>query len=73
MSIFTPVRQDMLLLHTLNHPSRIQDVKFVRRADDDGELMLVAAEDKKVTVYQMPVDTEKMPSVIAEMVGATNR
>ena len=62
----------MTLLHTLKHPSRIQDVKFVR-ADDDAELMLVAAEDKKVTVYRMPADTDKTPSIIAEMVGATNR
>ena len=69
----TLIWQDMTLLHTLTHPSRIQDVKFAKRADGDGELMLVGAEDKKVTIYQVPANTAEMPSVIAELVGATNR
>ncbi|KAI6013558.1 WD40-repeat-containing domain protein [Pisolithus marmoratus] len=64
---------DMVLRHTLSHASRIHCVRFCRWPDDRGELMLVAAEDKKVSVYQFFDDPEKSPSIIAEMVGHSNR
>lgn len=63
----------MVLLHTLHHPSRLHDVKFCRRVDGEGDLLLAAAEDKKVSVYDISKDTEKAPTIIAEMVGHTNR
>lgn len=65
--------KDMVLLHTLQHRSRIQDVTFCQTVEGDRELMLVAAEDKKVTVYETFKDEEKVPSIIAELVGATSR
>lgn len=47
------------MIQSIAHPSRIQDVRFCRHplatdsdsSVDDSELLLVAAEDKKVTVY----------------------
>jgi len=35
--------------------------------------MLVAAEDKKVTIYQVSEDPKEAPSIIGEMVGHSNR
>ena len=35
--------------------------------------MLVAAEDKKVSIYQVFEDPESTPTIIAEMVGHSNR
>ncbi|KAI6164527.1 WD40-repeat-containing domain protein [Pisolithus thermaeus] len=64
---------DMVLRHTLSHASRIHSVRFCRWTDNGGELMLVAAEDKKVSVYRFLEDPEKPPSIIAEMVGHSNR
>ncbi|KAL4062558.1 WD40-repeat-containing domain protein [Scleroderma yunnanense] len=64
---------DMVLRHTLSHASRIHSVRFCKRVNGAGELMLVAAEDKKVSVYQVPEDPEETPSIIAEMVGHSNR
>lgn len=64
---------DMVLRHTLSHASRIHSVRFCRWADSEAELMFVAAEDKKVSVYRFLEDPEKPPSVIAEMVGHSNR
>ena len=63
-------------LHAITHPSRIQDVRFYM--DDDGvEYLLVAAEDKKVTFYELgsrfdPESRASLPIVI-EAVGHENR
>ncbi len=65
--------QDVKLLHTITHPSRIHDVKFCKRAIGEGEVLLVAAEDKKVSVYDLPSDRTQVPTVVAEMIGHTNR
>ena len=65
--------QDLVLLHTLTHPSRIQDVKFVQHPETGDEILLVGAEDKKLSVYVVPSETSETPYVIAEMVGHTNR
>ncbi|KAJ6606999.1 WD40-repeat-containing domain protein [Mycena sp. CBHHK59/15] len=51
---------DMVLLHTINHPSRLQDVKFCKR-------------DKKLSIYEVSDDPEKPPRIIAEMIGHANR
>ena len=67
------ILQNMEKIHTLNHPSRIQDVKFCKTVDGEKDVMLVAAEDKKVTIYEVPADREKAPFVIAELIGHTNR
>ncbi|RPD64504.1 WD40 repeat-like protein [Lentinus tigrinus ALCF2SS1-7] len=64
---------DMELLHTITHPSRVHDIKFCKRVVGSGELLLVGAEDKKLTVYDIPSDRTKPPIVIAEMVGHDNR
>ncbi|PSS35351.1 hypothetical protein PHLCEN_2v1688 [Hermanssonia centrifuga] len=64
---------DVKLLHTITHPSRIHDVKFCKRAIGEGEVLLVAAEDKKVSVYDLPSDRTQVPTVVAEMIGHTNR
>ncbi|KAH9926918.1 WD40-repeat-containing domain protein [Fomitopsis serialis] len=64
---------DMQLRHIINHPSRLHDVKFCKRVNGEGEVLLVAAEDKKVSIYDLPSDPEKAPSIIAEMVGHSNR
>ncbi|PCH44568.1 WD40 repeat-like protein [Wolfiporia cocos MD-104 SS10] len=64
---------DMTLLHTITHPSRLHDVKFCKRVVGNGEVLLVAAEDKKLSVYDLPSDRTIVPPVVAEMVGHTNR
>ena len=63
----------MELLHTITHPSRLHDIKFCKRVVGEGELLLAGAEDKKLTVYDIPQDRTKPPTVIAEMMGHTNR
>lgn len=63
----------MILLHTIRHPSRLHDLKFCKRVGGQGEVLLVAGEDKKVTVYDVPSDIQKVPTPIAYMVGHTNR
>lgn len=63
----------MKLIHTITHPSRIQDIHFTNSATGEGELLLVAAEDKKVTIYDIPSDPEHPPSVMGELVGHQNR
>ena len=65
--------QNLALLHNITHPSRIQDVKFVQHPETNDEILLVGAEDKKLSVYVVPSDTSEIPYVIAEMVGHTNR
>ncbi|KAI0367580.1 WD40 repeat-like protein [Pilatotrama ljubarskyi] len=64
---------DMDLLHSITHPARLQDVKFCKRVDDDGELLFAGGEDKKLSVYDVPKDRTKVPTIIAEMVGHSNR
>ncbi|KAG8893725.1 hypothetical protein FRC01_013395, partial [Tulasnella sp. 417] len=52
----------MTLLCQITHTARIQDLRFVSRpgTSTDSEVLLVAGEDKKVTVYE-----EGKPSTIA--------
>ncbi|KIJ65420.1 hypothetical protein HYDPIDRAFT_88400 [Hydnomerulius pinastri MD-312] len=64
---------DMVLRHTITHPSRIHSVRFCKRVNGEGELLLVAAEDKKVSIYRLPEDPEHPPIMIAEMIGHSNR
>lgn len=61
------------MLYTVTHPSRIQDVKFVQHPETKDEVLLVGAEDKKLSVYAVPLATSETPFVIAEMIGHTNR
>ncbi len=68
-----PTMQDMELLHSLTHPSRLHDIKFCQRVDGDSELLLAGGEDKKLSIYDVPKDHEKVPTIIADMVGHTNR
>lgn len=65
--------QNLALLHTITHPSRVQDVKFVRHPETKEEILLVGAEDKKLSIYFIPSETSETPYVIAEMIGHTNR
>ncbi|EKM81619.1 hypothetical protein AGABI1DRAFT_69942, partial [Agaricus bisporus var. burnettii JB137-S8] len=64
---------EMALLHTVQHPSRLHDVTFCKRVSGDGEVLLVAAEDKKLSVYDIPEDSSRPPIIIAQMVGHENR
>ncbi len=63
----------MALLHTLTHPSRLHDIRFCKRVNGDGEILLAAAEGKKVSVYNISDDPDVTPAIIAEMVGHSNR
>src|SRR4051812_19728488 len=65
--------QDMTLLHAITHPSRLHDVKFCRLPNGTDEVILAAAEDKKLSVYNIPEDKDKSPRVISEMIGHSNR
>ncbi|KAJ3794223.1 WD40 repeat-like protein [Lentinula aff. detonsa] len=42
---------DMSLLHSVKHPSRLHDIKFCKRAHQEGQVLLASAEDKKVSIY----------------------
>ncbi|OBZ74165.1 p21-activated protein kinase-interacting protein 1-like protein, partial [Grifola frondosa] len=64
---------DMDLLHTITHPSRLHDIKFCKRIVGEGEVLLAAAEDKKLSIYDVSSDADKPPTVVAEMIGHTNR
>ncbi|KAK0501664.1 WD40-repeat-containing domain protein [Armillaria luteobubalina] len=64
---------DMSLLHTIKHPSRLHDAKFCKRVDSDEEVLLVGAEDKKLTIYDVSNDPEKPPTIVSLMVGHENR
>jgi hypothetical protein len=68
-----PIYQDMTLLHTITHPSRLHDIHFCKRVSDSGELLLVAAEDKKLSIYDVTLNTEDVPFIVAEMIGHSNR
>lgn len=61
------------LLHIINHSSRIHDIQFTKNLNGNGELLFVAAEDKKVSIYAIPEDKEKEPSLLASLVGHENR
>jgi len=63
----------MDLVHTIKHPSRLHDVHFCKRISGDGELLLAAAEDKHLSVYDISSDPDKAPTIIALMTGHTNR
>ncbi|EUC59145.1 MAK11 protein (maintenance of killer toxin-encoding satellite M1 dsRNA), related protein, putative [Rhizoctonia solani AG-3 Rhs1AP] len=63
---------DMTLLDTITHASRVHDVKFWTTDDKDTqEFLLVAGEDKLVTVYQ--ISDKERSRVIAKFEGHTNR
>jgi len=63
------------VLHTLEHGSRIHDVKFVRRVGGGGEVLLVAAEDKMTTGYEVSFNTDAIlpPRPITRLIGHGNR
>lgn len=61
------------MVHTIVHPARIQDVKFVTRPDGTGQVLLVAAEDKKTTAYVVVPDADVQPRIIASFIGHGNR
>ena len=63
----------MELLHTITHPSRLHDLKFCKRVDGSGEVLLAAAEDKKLSIYDIPTDHNAPPLIVAEMIGHANR
>ena len=62
----------MSLLHTLTHPSRIQDIRFYT-SSDGTEYLLVAAEDKKVTFYSTDSEDSTSLPIIAVAIGHENR
>jgi len=62
----------MDLLYTITHPSRIHDVKFCCSVGSEREVLLVAAEDHKLSIYDIPKESGT-PAIIAEMTGHTNR
>ncbi|KAJ3550378.1 hypothetical protein NMY22_g519 [Coprinellus aureogranulatus] len=64
---------DMELMHVVNHPSRLHDIRFSKRVNGEGEVMLVCAEDKKVSIYAIHADKAKEPTLIAQLVGHQNR
>ncbi|KAF7371044.1 Glycosyltransferase family 39 protein [Mycena sanguinolenta] len=64
---------DMNLIHTINHPSRLQDVKLCKRVNGEGDVLLAGAEDKKLSIYDISTDPEKPPRMVAEMTGHANR
>lgn len=63
----------MDLLWTISHSSRIHDIKFVKLHDDDAEVLLVGAEDKMISVYRVPTESSKSPTILSRMVGHVNR
>jgi protein MAK11 len=70
--VFT-LPQELEVLYTLDHASRIHDVQFAQRVDREGEVVFVAAEDKKTTVYEISLDPETVLHPIAYLVGHRNR
>ena len=79
----------MSLVHSISHPSRLHDIRFCKPiASHEREILLVAAEDKKVSVYtSLPgrhhptagYESEGAdeagagPKLVAVMVGHENR
>ncbi|KAL1692733.1 WD40-repeat-containing domain protein [Schizophyllum commune] len=64
---------DMTLIHTIHHPSRVHDVHFCTRVHGEGEVLLVGAEDKTLSIYSISADPEMRPRIVAKMVGHANR
>ncbi|KAJ7132345.1 WD40-repeat-containing domain protein [Mycena epipterygia] len=64
---------DMNLIHTIHHPARLQDVKFCKRVNGTGDVLLAGAEDKKLSIYDVSTDPETPPRIIAQMTGHSNR
>ncbi|KAJ7623718.1 WD40-repeat-containing domain protein, partial [Roridomyces roridus] len=64
---------EMNLIHTLTHPSRIQDIKFCKRVNGQGDVLLVGAENKKLSIYEISNDPDTPPRIVAEMTGHDNR
>lgn len=65
----------MVLLHTLTHPARVQDISFCcgLPGNKEAEYLLVAAEDKKVTFYDTTgKDSTSLP-IVAETAAHKNR
>ena len=65
--------QDMTLIHTIHHPSRVHDVHFCTRVHGEGQVLLVGAEDKTLSIYSISADPESRPKIVAKMVGHANR
>ncbi|KAF6761772.1 WD40-repeat-containing domain protein [Ephemerocybe angulata] len=63
----------MELLHIINHPARLHDLRFCKRVNGEGELLFVAAEDKEVSIYAVHEDKSKEPALFAQLVGHENR
>jgi len=63
----------MTLLHSISHPSRLHDIRFCKRVVGTGELLLVAAEDKKLSIYDTSSNPDELPTIVAEMIGHSNR
>jgi protein MAK11 len=65
----------MNLLHTIHHPSRLHDARFTPRVNGSGEILLVGAEDKVVSIYDIPssTDSAEPPKIIAKLIGHSNR
>ncbi|KAJ7780239.1 WD40-repeat-containing domain protein [Mycena maculata] len=64
---------DMNLIHTITHPSRLQDVKFCKRVNGEGDVLLAGAEDTKLSIYEISTDPDTPPRIIAEMTGHAKR
>lgn len=62
----------MALLYAFTHPKRVQDVRF-HRTITGKELLLVAAEDKKVTIYSTNSSDSTSLPIVAEAIGHENR
>lgn len=69
----------MSLLSTYTHASRLHDIRFAPRPSGPGELLLAAAEDKSVLVFEvdgLPVSDNGEPSkpvLLAKLTGHLNR
>lgn len=66
----------MAPLCSMTHPSRIHDVKFFHSNSQNIEYILVAAEDKKVTIYELPMKDEESVDqlkVVGQLIGHQNR
>lgn len=61
----------MVLIDGITHRARVQDIRFCV-IEDDRELLLVAAEDKKVAIYEFDTTSSKY-CIVADLVGHTMR